>query len=243
MRTLAFAPHRQGGITLIVVMIALASLALASVALIRSIDTGTLVMGNLGFKQATTAQADRSVESAMTWIATKLTTAPTDLYTSRCPSGCTTADSTAAYYATSLEALDITGRSTSTSRAIIDWDNNNCSYATSGTYSVCLKASPEYTATDARGNTFAKTRHIIARMCKAEGDPNDSANNCAQPVSGSTASLQINKGEQKYGNTTMLSGAGGGASNTILMFRIIVRAQGPRNTISFTETYVNTVSQ
>ncbi len=53
---------------------------------------------------------------------------------------------------------------------------------------------------------------------------------------------QINKGEMKYGMTTMLKTAGGGSgssSASLLMFRIIVRSKGPRNTVSYTETYIS----
>lgn len=227
---------RQNGMTLMIVLIALVSLSLASLALIRSIDTGTLVMGNLGFKQATTAQADSSVEAAMTWISGKINAAPTDLYDSRCASGCATADTTTAYYATSLDALDISGHSSSTTRAIVDWENNGCSYASSGTYASCLKASPTVTT-----NGF-QTNYVVARMCKTTGDPNASANNCAQPTTVGASNKQINKGEMKYGMTTMLRTAGGGSgssSASLLMFRVIVRAKGPRNTVSYTETYIS----
>ena len=44
------------------------ALSVASVALIRSVDTGTLVLGNLGFKQETTAQADQGTQAAIAWL-------------------------------------------------------------------------------------------------------------------------------------------------------------------------------
>ncbi|MGE5386023.1 MAG: hypothetical protein ACM3SV_09055 [Betaproteobacteria bacterium] len=220
-----------------IVLIALVSLSLAAVALIRSVDTGTLVMGNLGFKQGATSTADSSAEAAMIWINDKLVT-PADLYDSRCSSGCTTQDNNTAYYATSLDALDISGHSQSATRVLIDWDNNNCSYAAVGTFVSCLKASQVVSANGYR------TSYVIARMCKTNGDPNAVTNNCAQPTTGGSGSLQINKGETKYGATTMLrggGGAGGGGAST-LVFRIIVRSQGPRNTVSYTESFVSAVA-
>ncbi|MBA3996204.1 MAG: hypothetical protein C0466_03400 [Candidatus Accumulibacter sp.] len=229
---------RQQGLTLIIVLIALVSLSLAAVALIRSVDTASLVLGNLGFKQGTTSTADRSAETASAWLLNKLNSSPTDLYDSRCVSGCATQDSTTAYYATSLDALDISGHSTAATRVLLDWDGNGCAYAASGSYAGCLKVSP---AVSANGFT---TNYVVARMCKTTGDPNASSNNCAQPTSAGSANLQINKGETKYGGTTMLKGGGGGSGGILnpQMFRIIVRSKGPRNTVSYTETFVSAIS-
>lgn len=230
---------RQRGLTLMIVLIALISLSLASMALIRSVDTGSLVMGNLGFKQAATAQADDSVERAMTWLVGTLNGTLTNSYTSRCSSGCSASDTSTAYYATSLEGLDIAGHNTAnTTRVLVDWDNNNCAYATSGTFSTCIKASQAYNV-----NGYA-TSYIITRMCKTDGDPNLSTNSCAVPTSTGASNKQINKGEIKYGMTTMLKGSGGssGSAGGLLMFRVVVRSQGPRNTVSYTDTYVSAIS-
>jgi hypothetical protein len=147
-------------------------------------------------------------------------------------------DNQTAYYPTSLDALDISGHSATANRALVDWDGNGCNYATSGTFAVCLKAS---IGVQSNGYT---TRYVIARMCKASGDPNASTNNCALPVAGGTGSGQINKGETKYGAITALKvpGSGAGTGGSTLMYRIIVRSAGPRNTVSYTETYVGAVA-
>lgn len=231
----------ERGLTLMIVLIALVSLSMAALALVRSVDTGTLVTGNLGFKQATTSRADSAVETAMAWVVSKYGSSPTDLYDSRCSSGCASSDATSAYYATSLDGLDISGHNKAdVTRALIDWDDNNCSYATAGTFASCLKASPTVTV-----NGF-KTRYVIARMCKTTGDPNLATNNCAQPTTVASTRQQINKGETKYGMIIMLAGgggAGGGGAGGIQMYRVISRAMGPRNTVSYTETYVSAMSQ
>lgn len=225
--------RRQRGVTLMIVLIALVSISLASVALIRAVDTGTLVLGNLGFKQGTTAAADNSVETASVWLMAKLAAAPTDLYESRCVSGCTAQDPTGAYYATSLDGLDVSGHSTAATRILVDWDNDNCAYATAGSFVSCLKASPAVTA---NGYT---TSYIAIRMCKITGDYNAVGNNCARPTNMTLASRQINKGGQDYGRHTVLRNTGGGSSLSALMFRIVVRSRGPRNTVSYTETYLS----
>jgi type IV pilus assembly protein PilX len=56
---------RQGGIALIVALIVMVALGLAAVALIRSIDTTTSVVGNLGFRQASIHPTHRAVEAAV----------------------------------------------------------------------------------------------------------------------------------------------------------------------------------
>lgn len=59
---------RQEGIALFFALIALVALSLAAVALIRSVDTSTIVAGNLAFKQSATNSADAGVEAALTWL-------------------------------------------------------------------------------------------------------------------------------------------------------------------------------
>ena len=53
----------QQGVVSFIALVALVVMSLAAVALIRSVDTATLIAGNLAFKQAATASADAGVES------------------------------------------------------------------------------------------------------------------------------------------------------------------------------------
>ncbi len=223
----------QRGLTLVIVLIALVSISLASVALIRSVDTGTLVLGNLGFKKATTASADNGAEAATAWLMNRFASAPTDLYDSRCATGCNAQDPTTAYYATSLDALDISGHSPTPARVIVDWDSDGCAYAAAGSFAACIAASP---ALSANGYT---TRYVLMRMCKTAGDPAAAGNNCARPTGMAMTSRQINKGGLDYGRHTVLTGAGASGGLSAQMFRIVVRARGPRNTVSYTETYLS----
>lgn len=224
--------RRQDGLTLIVVLIAIASISLAAVTLVRSVDTGTLVLGNLGFKRATTAVTDNGLETATAWLIDRLASAPTELYDSRCAEGCSAQDSTTAYYATSLDGLDISGNSKATDRVLIDWEDDGCAYAVAGSFANCLAASPAVSA-----NGYS-SRYVLMRVCKTVGDPNVSGNNCARPTSMAAASRQINKGGLDYGRHSVLTSTGG-AGLSALMFRIVVRARGPRNTVSYTETYLS----
>lgn len=59
---------KQQGVVLFFALIALVVMSLAAVALIRSVDTNSLIAGNLSFKQSTMFSADRGVETALAWL-------------------------------------------------------------------------------------------------------------------------------------------------------------------------------
>lgn len=208
----------QNGLSLIVVLLSLVTLAFASVALIRSIDTGSLVMGNLSFKKTATVTSDQAADAAITWIQSNL--AGTKLYAN---------DTDAGYSAASLPNLDVTGNSGDSTRPHIDWDGDGkCTSAT------CY-APKVITSTDA--DAF-KHRYLITRMCLCAGDPNGTcastslSNSCSSPMT-SSAGESPKKGELKYGDNVRFSGSGSP------FYRVIVRTEGPRNTATVTETYVH----
>lgn len=208
----------QSGMVLIVVLISVVMMTMAAMALVRSIDTGALIIGNLAFRQAATAAADKAVERAVNVLQGKI--AGSASYTDD-------ASASSAYYATSLESLDMTGNSTATTRVLADWDNNSCAYAAAGSYAACKAASTPVTE---GGYT---TSFIIMRMCKTAGDHNLTTNNCAKPLSSSSTGESAKKGELKYGEDKRFMPASGP------YFRVVVRSRGPRNTTSYTETYLH----
>lgn len=63
-----FARARQRGVVLMVALIVLVALTLAGIALMRSVDTSTLIAGNLAFQQAATNYGDTGVETAIGWL-------------------------------------------------------------------------------------------------------------------------------------------------------------------------------
>ena len=60
--------RREHGVVTIVALVAILVMALASPALLRSVDTAAAVAGNLGFVQAALAAADGAVEQAVTTL-------------------------------------------------------------------------------------------------------------------------------------------------------------------------------
>jgi type IV pilus assembly protein PilX len=62
---LATSHRRQRGVVMFVALIVMVAMALAALALIRSVDTTTSVVGNLGFRQASILPANVAVEEVV----------------------------------------------------------------------------------------------------------------------------------------------------------------------------------
>jgi len=208
----------ERGVSLLFALIALVALALASVALVRSVDTGALVIGNVGFKQDATASADQIANQAMEWLSAELVVnGGVGLYDNIVDDG---------YYATSLDALDPTGNgSTDASRAIVDWNGDDCAYAAAGSFDTCIAPS----GGKAGGQNVG--RWVITRLCRTTGAPGAAGNSCAVPLT--KVAVESGGGECKYGNCSRFGPGSGGP-----YFRIIVRSVGARSTVSFTESIV-----
>lgn len=63
----------QQGMVLLVALVVLVAIMVAATAMMRSVDTATLVSGNLAFQQAATNAADRGVEQAIAMLRQKRT--------------------------------------------------------------------------------------------------------------------------------------------------------------------------
>lgn len=205
------ARSRQRGASLLFSLMAVVLVSLSAVALIRSVDTGSLVVGNLGFKQDATVSSAQAAEQAIAWLQANSTALNQNA-------------TGGAYYATSLDNLDPTGKNTTMS--VVDWVNGNC--ASNGPN--CVIPSGQI---DSRGN---KSRYVIARMCSAPGDPNgkDAMGNpvvCSKPPKASTSDA-VERTELEAGGRMTLTNVGP-------FYRIIVRTEGARNTVSLTETIVH----
>ena len=100
----------QQGVVLPITLIVLVAMTLAGIALLRSVDTSSVIAGNLAFKQSATASADRGVEAAVTWLTANYTRLDSD----RRSDG---------YYATRQDAADLTGNSTARTDDNMEWDN------------------------------------------------------------------------------------------------------------------------
>jgi type IV pilus assembly protein PilX len=70
--------RRERGVVLFIALIVLVALMLASVSLVRSVDTGNIIAGNLAFKQASVQAADFGIEVAAAALPTIITTTGVD---------------------------------------------------------------------------------------------------------------------------------------------------------------------
>ena len=61
-------PAGQRGVVLIIALIVLVAMALAGIALVRSVDVTTQIAGNLAFRQAGVQASDAGVELARKWL-------------------------------------------------------------------------------------------------------------------------------------------------------------------------------
>lgn len=218
----------QRGVSLLFALLTLVALLLATLALVRSVDTSTLLLGNLGFKQDATSSADQATRKAIAWLTLNNASLNTSVTSS-------------AYYASTLELasdgvtvlppVDVTGGQQQTpNRQLVDWDGNGCQYASSSSYSSGGCAVLSADAGTINGNV---TRYVIFRLCSKPGDyTTDTSISCAKPIA-STGNTAQKRGELNYADSARFAG------NSGPYYRIVVRVQGARNTASFTETIVH----
>jgi len=215
-----FCPHKpkQRGIVLFFALIALLVLSLAAAALVRSVDTSTLIAGNLAFRQSATNSADLGVEAAMTWLAaTQAANATKNVLT----------DSTHAFnndaagqgYYSSVQ--DDKGGSPGNADFIDLFSNATWVAAKS----VLVGADPDPTT----GNT---TRYIIQRLCRVK-DKEIATAGCLF----SGAILDIN-GQHVKLPQDICNGPGCPVAGQTPIIRVTSRVTGPKNTVSYVQAFV-----
>jgi type IV pilus assembly protein PilX len=205
--------HRQHGVSLIFSLIALVGLSLAAVGLVRSVNTGSMVMGNLGFKNDATATADRGAEAAVANLASRVNT------------GALNSDAPAfGYYATSMPGLDATGKRPGNggTRVAIDWASDGC--ADAGNVTSCIDPAPPMTI---NGN---RVSYVVTRMCVEAGVVDDS--DCS-------VYFTPGSGDSKNNGVSPYPGDPPPTAAKNAYYRVIVRVVGARGTTSFTETMLH----
>ena len=152
----------QAGASLLFALITLVALALAATALVRSVDTGAIVLGNLSAKKATTIVADRTTQMAINYLVGKGGEA--NRFNDEPNMG---------YYASAKDDYDLTGfGGTDAARKLVNWDvDGNCAYATAG--GVCdSNTRPRDTIAFETFDTSLRgfeARWLITRLCTTAG--------------------------------------------------------------------------
>lgn len=231
-------PHRHGrsarrqqGMVLVFALIVLVAMMLAGVALVRSVNTGSQIAGNVSFRQDAVATADRATQLAIDTLYDKLVALPTSLDADIPSIG---------YYASSDANLDPTGNgSDSATRKLINWGDINgsgafCAGYPSSSYADCSTYTP-FAGTDGKGAVVVNgnaASYIVFRMCDGPGSHASGVAKCATQA---TAAVNNCQGAINYENEGHCSS--GGASTPF--YRILVRTVGARNAVSYTETIVH----
>jgi len=209
----------QRGLSMIMTLIALVVLAFAGLTLLRSVDTGTLIAGNLGFQETALASADAGTETAIAWLQANYIGAA--LYADVAASG---------YYSTSSDNCDLTGNKVAGSTNDVNWagadPGPDCN--------MNALILPSTTAGIAPGFTVA---YVINRICNAPGD-----SNAAFAADGTTPMVCARyKSGLSDGSSTRIGASYGVApldGGIQHYYRITTRVSGPRSTVRFVQAFV-----
>jgi type IV pilus assembly protein PilX len=201
---------RQRGVVLFFTLIALVVMSLAAVALIRSVDTSTMIAGNLAYKQSATTSGDGAIEAAMNWLTAQQnimtsngqsvyidTTPPTLLFNT---------DNPALGYYSSVHPV------TALTDGTLNWTTSSA-----------------FVGTDTSGN---RIWYVIERMCNVANQI-PSQGNClfGSPVS-TLGDQSVKSADQSCGgNLSCLQNA------QSPQLRITARVAGAKNTYSFVQTF------
>ena len=190
-------PSRARGAVLFIALIVLVAMTLAGIAIMRSVDTATLIAGNLAFKQGTVQSSDNGVEQAYQWL---LANRPS-LSVNNVPQG------------------------------------YNSGYANPIWTNAATWANSVTVGTDAAGNTISYQVHRMCNcadttyngVCAGTGQ----SNQCAMDnPTGTGAPPPPAQGE------SFTVGAPGYLQDPRVYYRITVRTQGPRSTVSYIQAMV-----
>lgn len=217
---LAYGRAKQRGVVLFFALIALVVMSLAAVALIRSVDTSTMIAGNLAFRQSAVSSADAGAEAALQWMSAQQV-----LMNARWNPPIDTRN----VLNDDFNTFNINSPDTVNGYYTAYQQNNQV--FTNGTFdwaggSVLLLPDP-----DASGNNV---RYIIERMCRFNP-------NTVRPLVTDCMLTQTSLSGQPINvKRPPQVCVGNGCPNVdqSLQFRITVRVTGPKNTVSYIQTFV-----
>jgi len=162
--------RRQQGVVLFIALIVLVAMSLAGIALVRSVDTGTIIASNLAFRQNATHVGDIGIEKARSWLLLNSKTLNADQPTVSDGIG---------YWSTLQSGIDLLGNDPSKTDFV--WN--------SGGVSVTTPTPP----------AGYVVRYVIHRLCSASGAPTDTGCVKSAETSSSTSSTKGAAAYGSYG--------------------------------------------
>jgi len=229
-------PGKQRGVVLVIALVVLIVMMLAGMGMMRSVDTGSIVAGNIAFKQATIHGADRAIDDAYALL-TQLASLPADKAVLNYSNGHTCQDCPGV--SPYLLSTDLMGNSVTYLPGYFSAPEHPCEVRNECTTDAdknwwkdpkyWAKASPPVTETDANGNQVASVSYLIHRMCTMEDvTPNGATNQCQtfdDGGSGGCDGCSKKVGANYFGARS-------------IFYRITARSVGPRNTVAYTQAMV-----
>jgi type IV pilus assembly protein PilX len=223
------AASRQRGVVLLITLIILVAMTLAGIGMMRSVDTGTIVAGNLAFRQSAANAGDAGMAQAfgaLVSVANSGNSADKNILNfstgQPCPPAVTPALCTGGgninmpgYASTPMLACEVTQTCPAAANASTWW-----------TVDANWNGAATTTVTDpAGGAPLATVNYWIHRMCSVPGvGPNGGAGQVCQTFTLPTTGCSKT---QSYPCVT-----------TSVFYRITTRSVGPRNTASYAQTLV-----
>ncbi len=163
---------RQSGVTLVITLIVLVAMTLATISLMRSVDTTNIIAGNLAFQQAAAHAADAGTEEAAR-VLLPLVVANHQL-------GCTNSTPCPTGY--------ISWRDPSQEPPNVSWQ----------TYWAAVEASAITLVTDAYGNSVS---YVVESLCDSDGQSGECLK-APPSMSGNCSGSDVGAGGQQCIATT-----------------------------------------
>lgn len=200
---------KQSGVVLFIALMSLVVLSLAAVALIRSVDTNSLIAGNLVYKQTAVASSSFGVESMADELGVKdINWGDADKANDGYYAVCTNYDQGA------------TGPCNGANLT------NDASWQPGVTSRLATNLPGVNDGVDPYGNTI---QYIVERMCNVAGTPN--AANCL------LASSSLDNNSKNVVNEPV-AGAPETLAD-VPVYRVTVRIQGPKNAVSYIQAFIS----
>lgn len=217
------APRRQQGVVLLVALIILVAMTLAGIGMMRSVDTGSVIAGNMAFRQATMNASDAGTSAgfnALMSVANSSNSADKTILNFNngqpCPGGTTAAGCPGSvninlpgYSSTPIFPCEVT-RTCATASNYTWW-----------TVDANWNGAPTVAVPDP-GTTV---QYLIHRMCQV---PNEPQAYTPTPMPGGTQLCQ-----------NAVSNCGAPPCSRSFFYRITARSVGVKNTVTYTQAMVN----
>jgi len=248
---------RQRGVVLLITLVVLVAMMLAGIGMMRSIDTTTMISGNVAFREATLQAGDAGLNQAYAMLAQIASnsndkvvlnynggSAPTftPQGTATAVSVCPGSPALSAYLCQG-SVIKFPGYYSAPSNACEIYPPSQPPNAPSP--SQCPSASmyqwwtqpanwtnaPAVNVKDANGNPYVTVYYLIHRMCTCAGTAPSAA--CPSGITNSCETMQMqvsSDGSHSVGTTQF--------TVSMIYYRITTKSVGPRNTISYAQSLV-----